>query len=125
MGSSRLFLDPLALRAFHQTLQARLDEAQAALTRVESGPRLLGADPMLGEFADAINTSLRHNQLRQDYAARLGRLVSALEAARSVTESMIEKFAAAEQINVAQMRRLLHRVEEELEHGVEHRITDV
>jgi hypothetical protein len=118
MGSSRLFLDPLALRVFHRTLQGRLDEAQSALTMAENGPHLLGADPMLGEFDDAVRTSLRHNQLRQEYATRMRRLVAALQAARDVTESMIEKFAAAEQINVAQMRQLLHRVEEELKHGV-------
>lgn len=124
MGSSWLFLDPPALRAFHQTLQARLDEAQAALTMVESGPRLLGADPMLGEFDDALRTNFRHNQLRQDYAARMRRLVSALQAAQSVTQSMIEKFAKAEEVNVAQMRQLLHRIEEELGHGVEHGVAD-
>jgi len=118
MASSRLFLDPLALRAFHHTLQARIDEALAALAMADSGPRLLGPDPALGEFDDATRTSLRHHQLRQDYLTRLRRLVAALQAARSVTESMIQKFAAAEAINVAQMRRLLHRVEEELEQGV-------
>ncbi|HZM84590.1 MAG TPA: hypothetical protein VFC19_53395 [Candidatus Limnocylindrales bacterium] len=117
MGSSRLFVDPLALRVFNHTLQARLDEALAALNMIQSGPRLLGPDPALGEFDDALRTSLRHNQLRQDYLDRLRRLVSALETARSVTESMIEKFAKAEEVNVAQMRRLLHRVEEALEHG--------
>jgi hypothetical protein len=117
MGSSRLFLDPLALRAFHETLQARLDEALSALAMVESGPRLLGPDPMLGGFDDAIRTSYRHNQLRQDYVVRLRRLVGALQVAQSVTQSMIEKFAAAEEVNVASMKRLLHRVEEELGHG--------
>src|SRR5688500_10713608 len=50
MGSSRLFLDPLALRAFHDTLQARLDESLSALAMAESGPRLLGPDPLLGTF---------------------------------------------------------------------------
>jgi len=117
MGSARLFVNPRVLRSFHQTLQTRVDEAQAALTMVESGPPLLGPDPALGAFDDAIRTSYRHNQLRQDYVARMRRLVAALQAAQSVTETMIEKFAAAEEINVAEMRRLLHRIEEELEHG--------
>jgi len=117
MGSARLFVNPLALRTFHQTLQARVDEAQAALTMVESGPALLGPDPMLGTFDDAIHTSYRHNQRRQDYVARMRRLVAALQAAQSVTKTMIEQFATAEEINVSQMRRLLHRIEEELEHG--------
>lgn len=117
MGSSRLLLDPLALRAFHDTLQARLDEALSAVAMVESGARLLGPDPMLGGFDDAVRTGLRHYQLRQEYVTRLRRLVAALQVARSLTESMIEKFAAAEEVNVAEMRRLLHRVEEELEHG--------
>ena len=117
MGSSRLFLDPLALRAFHGTLQARLDEALSALALAESGPRLLGPDPLLGTFDDALRTNFRHHQLRQDYVTRLRRLVAALQTARTVTESMIEKFAATEEVNVALMRRLLHRVEEELEHG--------
>jgi hypothetical protein len=48
---------------------------------------------------------------------RLRRLVAALQTARTVTESMIDKFAATEEVNVALMRRLLHRVEEDLEHG--------
>ena len=117
MGSSRLFLNPPALRAFHHTLQARLDEALSAVAMVESGPRLLGPDPMLGGFDDAVRTSLRHFQLRQEYVTRLRRLVAALQVARSLTESMIEKFAATEEVNVAEMRHLLHRVEEELEHG--------
>jgi hypothetical protein len=118
MGSSRLFVDPLALRVFHRTLQARLDEAQAAIALVESGPRLLGNDPALGGFDDAVRISLRHQQLREDYVTRLRRLAGALEAARSVTESMIQLFHSAEEVNVSQMKRLLHRVEEELEHGV-------
>lgn len=117
MGSARLFVNPLTLRAFHQTLQARIDEAQAALTMVESGPRLLGPDPALGTFDDAIRTSYRHNQLRQDYVGRMRRLIAALQAAQSATQTMIEKFTAAEEVNVAHMRRMLHRIEEELEHG--------
>ena len=117
MASSRLFLDPLALRAFQTALQSRLDEALSALAMAEHGPRLLGPDPMLGGFDDAVRTSLRHNELRQDYVTHLRRLVGALQTAQSVTDSMIEKFAATEEVNVALMRRLLHRVEEELEHG--------
>jgi hypothetical protein len=117
MGSSRLLLDPLALRAFQTALRSRLDEALSALSMAESGTRLLGPDPMLGEFDDAVRTSVRHHQLRQDYVADLRRLVGALQTAQSVTDSMIERFAATEEVNVALMRRLLHRVEEELEHG--------
>lgn len=117
MGSSRLFLDALALRAFHDTLQARLDEAQAALAMAESGPRLVGPDPLLGTFDDALRTNFRHHQLRQDYVIRLRRLIAALQTARTVTASMIAKFTATEEVNVALMRRLLHRVEEDLEHG--------
>jgi hypothetical protein len=116
MGS-KLFISPLVLRAFHETLQARIDEARAALALVEAGPRLLGPDPALGQFDDAVRTNLRHNQLRTDYVARMRRLVAALEAARSATQTMIEKYAEAEEINVTQMRQMLHRIEEELEHG--------
>lgn len=122
--SSRLYVDPLTLREFHATLQTRLDAAQAALSRLDP-PRgrtaaLLMPDPALGSFYDAVRTTLHHEQLRKDYLVRLRRLVTALHAAVQATEKMIERFDFAEQINTAQMRQILHRLGEELEHGSAH-----
>lgn len=121
MGSSQLFVDLMALRVFQRALQSRLDEALAALARLDPPHGAVRAfanlEPLLGEFDDALRTNLRHRQLREDYVVRLRGLVDTLRAARSSTDTMIEKFASAEELNVAQMRQLLHRVDEELEHG--------
>jgi hypothetical protein len=119
MGAEELYVDPLSLDDFGLTLRARLDEALAALIRVDQS--LAGPDaPELGEFQDARRTAERHQALSEEYVARARQLASALDIARSATSGIAARFRAAEEINTKNIIDAFRPVTERLEHGQAH-----
>src|SRR5215204_4089218 len=90
-------VDTLSLADFHRTLQARLDEAYAMLARID--PAVVGttgASPALCGFEDAVRTGERHRQLREEYLARVRRLIVALTAAHAATAAIIDRYRSVE-----------------------------
>jgi hypothetical protein len=113
-------VDTLSLADFHRTLQARLDEAYAMLARID--PAVVGTTgaPALGGFEDALRTGERHQQLREEYLARVRRLIAALTAAHAATAAIIDRYRSVEELNTANLSDLLRLVGEGLEHGRVH-----
>jgi hypothetical protein len=116
MGAEELYVDPLSLDEFGLTLRARLDEALAALVRVDQS---LGdaAAPELGGFQDARQTAERYGQLSEQYGARLRQLASSLELAQTATTGIAARFRAAEELNIKNIADVLRPVTERLDHG--------
>ena len=78
------------------------------------------AAPALGGFADARDTSERHQQLRAEYLARLRRLIASLTAAHAATSAIIAQYRSVEELNTANISEILRLVGEGLEHGRVH-----
>ncbi len=110
-------VDPLSLADFHRTLQARLDEAYEVLARLDPSAGADAAGPALGGFQDGQEASHRHQDLREEYVARLRRLIAALTAAHAATASIIDKYTTVEALNTANLTGILSLVGEGLEHG--------
>lgn len=110
-----LVVDPLSLGDFQKTLQARLEEAYAALLRIEQS----GAAPALGGFEDAHRTGTRHQLLRDQAKARLQRLIGALAAAQAATTAIATRYATVEALNTADISQALRPLAEELQRGHE------
>jgi len=94
-----LFVDPLSLDDFGTYLQARLDEAFSARLALTAPP---AADrPALGGFDDATRSATRLDALRQEYVARLDRLISALVAAQTATTMIVQRYRTTDALAAA------------------------
>jgi hypothetical protein len=122
MGAEDIVVvDTLSLADFHRTLQARLDEAYAVLARLD--PVVVGATgatPALGGFEDAQRAGERHQRLREEYLARLRRLIAALTAAHAATATIIAKYQSVEALNTANLSEILSLIGDGLEHEQDH-----
>lgn len=92
-------VDVLTLEDFQRSLQARLREARAVLDRLTQD--LQCRSPALGTFQDGLNTAEQYQSIHQQEANRASRLVSALEAALTATESIIRNYRTTEARNNA------------------------
>jgi hypothetical protein len=87
MSSQEIRVDVLALEAFPGRLAPRLPEAAAVLST------LLNTDgPELGHFHHARQIERRYDHLREEFVARLRRLLAALVIARAGTMEIAERF---------------------------------
>jgi septal ring factor EnvC (AmiA/AmiB activator) len=119
MGVEDLYIDPLSLDEFSRTLRARLDEALAALLRVDQSVGVMAA-PALGEFDDAQRTAQQHQRLSGEYADRVRRLAATLDAATTATTGIAGRFRQVEEINTKNVLDALQPVTESLRHGNPH-----
>ncbi len=99
MAGNSILVDPLSLDDFGTYLQARLDEAFSARLALTTPP--VAAPPPLGGFDDAATTAARLDTLRREYVARLDRLISALDAARTATAVVAQRYRAADALAAA------------------------
>ncbi len=113
-----LYIDTLSLDDFSQTLRARLDEALAALTRVDQSVGVIKA-PALGEFDDAQRTSAEHQRLSEEYAARARELATALDLAFTAATGIASRFRSVEEINTKNVLDALQPVTERIDDGSE------
>lgn len=121
MAADDLTIDTLSLDDFRRTLQARLDEAFAALLAL--APEQEHHGPALGGFHDAEQTAGRYDRLRQESIARLRRLINAVAAADRGTTDIAERYRTAEALNGAKAHEIadeLRRVAEVLDGGRYH-----
>jgi hypothetical protein len=94
-----LFVDPLSLDDFGTYLQARLDEAFSVRVALTTAP--MADQPALGGFEDATRTATRLDALRQEYVARLDRLISALVAAQVAASTIVQRYRDADALTAA------------------------
>jgi hypothetical protein len=121
MAAEDITVDQVALLAFAQRIQPRIDEANSALTTLTNAP---GADPpALGTFYDAHRTVDRHQALHDQYVQRLRRLADALNAAATATATIIDTYRAAAdntEVSVKDIQTALLPVSEALDGGRSH-----
>jgi hypothetical protein len=119
LAADTLFVDPLSLDDFGTYLQARLDEAfsvRVALTTAPAADR-----PALGGFDDATRTATRLDALRQEYVARLDRLINALVAAQTATAMISQRYRDADALAAADpaaIHRAMQPIQDALVAGV-------
>jgi hypothetical protein len=99
MAGDSLFVDPFSLDDFGTYLKARLDESFAARRTLTMPPA--GAPPALGGFEDATRTAVRLDTLRQEYVARLDRLISALTAAQIAAVAIAREYRTTDALAAA------------------------
>ncbi|GAA3734404.1 hypothetical protein GCM10022225_15970 [Plantactinospora mayteni] len=118
MAADEFAVDLLSLQDFQQRLQPRVEAAFAALTALTTAP---GSDrPALGGFHDAQRTADRHQELHDEYVARLRRLVTALAVAQSATTQIIESYRDVDELsrtNAQQIAGAVGAVSEALHGG--------
>jgi hypothetical protein len=92
-------VDILSLEDFNRTLAARLSEADALLTKLNS--ELRGKRPALGTFFDGNDKATHYADLYTQYVQRIGRLKSAIVAAQTATTEIIKNYSTTEELNHA------------------------
>jgi hypothetical protein len=98
MSDDKTTVDILSLEDFRATLDARLREAEALLRTVSGSA---GAQPPLGGFVDATQTSGDHRSRHTEQVDRVRRLVAAIQAARTATDTIITNYRTTEARNEA------------------------
>ncbi|GAA2676699.1 MULTISPECIES: hypothetical protein [Actinoplanes] len=99
MTDQRTTVDVLSLEDFHDTLTARLAEAEFVLRQLDN--ELACRPPQLGEFADANAGAKRYNELLQEHRSRALSLRAAIVAAKEATTTIIANYSTTEARNRA------------------------
>ncbi|GIG88465.1 hypothetical protein [Plantactinospora endophytica] len=118
MAADEFAVNLLSLQDFQHRLQPRIESAYAALTALTTAPG--NERPALGGFHDAQRTADRHQELHDEYVARLRRLVTALTVAQAATAQVIEIYRTVDEIsgrNAGQIAGALGAVSEALHGG--------
>ena len=105
MAVDQTSVDLPSLDDFGQLLDARLREAEAALTALTTAPG--GEPPPLGDFHDANETADRHEAIKAVYVERLRRLIDALTAAKQTTGTIAASYLTVENQNAADTARIV------------------
>jgi hypothetical protein len=92
MAVDQTHVELRSLDDFGHHLDARLQEAQAALTALTTDP----GQPPLGTFHDATVTAERYEVMKAAYVERLRRLIDALTAAQSATATIADSYRTLE-----------------------------
>ncbi|WP_422770043.1 hypothetical protein ACN28C_25405 [Plantactinospora sp. WMMC1484] len=104
MAADEFAVDLLSLHDFRRSLQPRVEAALAALTALTTAP---GSDrPALGGFHDAQRTADRHQELHDEYVARLRRLATALTVAQAATAQIVESYRSVDELSETNARRI-------------------
>lgn len=118
MADESTTVDVLSLEDFHATIAARLDQANALLTTLNT--TLQGAPPQLGGFPHAVDTAGRYSDLHGEHASSVQRLIDAVTAAQTATSTIISNYQTTEarnQANSADIANTLSPVGEVLNGG--------
>ena len=113
MGDGTNRVDLLTLEEFRSRLDSRLIDAKALVEKLNHMSK-----PALGTFQDANTTAGGYNVVHRQHLQRANRLVSAIEAAQSATDSIIRNYRTTEARNAAsqaEIRRALGDVTVKLE----------
>jgi ABC-type transporter Mla subunit MlaD len=105
MGDGTNRVDLLTLEEFRSRLDSRLTDAKALVQKLNHMSR-----PALGTFQDANATISDYDRVHRQHVQRANRLVSAIEAAQSATDSIIRNYKTTESRNAAsqaEIRRAL------------------
>jgi hypothetical protein len=98
MADNSTNVDVHALGDFHRTLEARLSEVEAVARKLAA---IRGQVPALGTFRDGTAYAAYYRDLHADYAARIGRLRTAITAAQAATSTIIANYRQTEDRNHA------------------------
>ncbi|MEV0135858.1 hypothetical protein AB0H83_46385 [Dactylosporangium sp. NPDC050688] len=96
MGDGTNRVDLLTLEEFRSRLDGRLDDAKELVRKLNSMNK-----PALGTFLDAKATGADYDRVHRQHVQRATRLVSAIEAAQSATDSIIRNYKTTESRNAA------------------------
>lgn len=113
MGDGTNRVDLLTLEEFRSRLDSRLTDAKALVQKLNHMSK-----PALGTFQDANSTRGDYDSVHLQHVQRATRLVSAIEAAQSATDSIIRNYKTTESRNAAsqaEIRRALGDVTLKLE----------
>lgn len=105
MGDGTNRVDLLTLEEFRSRLNSRLGDAKALVQKLDQM-----SSPALGTFQDANTTVQGYQNVHRQHVQRAHRLVSAIEAAQSATDSIIRNYKTTESRNAAtqaEIRRAL------------------
>lgn len=92
-------VDILSLEDFRKTLDARLSAARSVLSTLNGS--LGNGQIKLGAFDDANTAARSYQSVHSIHVARIQRLISAIEAARTATDTIIRNYKTAEARNKA------------------------
>jgi hypothetical protein len=113
MGDGTNRVDLLTLEEFRSRLDSRLADAKALVQTLNAM-----STPQLGTFQDANTTRDNYTRVHRQHVQRANRLVAAIEAAQSATDSIIRNYKTTEARNAAsqaEIRRALGDVTLKLE----------
>lgn len=96
MGDGTNRVDLLTLEEFRSRLDSRLTDAKALVKSLSAMSK-----PALGTFQDANATAESYERVHRQHISRANRLVSAIEAAQSATDSIIRNYKTTESRNAA------------------------
>jgi len=99
MAGNGTSVDVLTLEQFDATLDARLGEARALLTKLTAD--LGGRTPALGTFTDGVTVAGQYASLRRTSVERVERLVDAIVAGQKATRTIITNYRTTEARNHA------------------------
>jgi len=99
MGVDEVSVDLLSLDGFRERLEARRQEAEAALSALADDVR-----PELGGFHDAQLTADQYESLRDDYQGALRRLLDAVVAAQTATTVAVRTYRTSEKLQEDTLR---------------------
>lgn len=112
MGDGTNRVDLLTIEDFRSRLDSRLTDANALLSKLNGM-----AKPKLGTFTDAQSAAADYNALHSQHVQRATRLVEAIKAAQSATDSIMRNYRTTEARNAAtqdEIRKALGGVTSEL-----------
>jgi len=98
MGNEQTKVDILSLEDFRRALDVRLTEAESLLRTVTTAT---AARPPLGAFYDAQRVTGVHDTRQDEQARRVRRLIEAIRAAQSATDTIIRNYRTTEARNKA------------------------
>jgi hypothetical protein len=105
MGDGTTRVDLLTLEDFRRRLDGRLAAAQSVLDTLNG--KISNSRPALGLFQDAIESERNYERQRQQHIQRATRLVSAIKAAQTATDTIIQRYRTVEARNAASQADIL------------------
>jgi len=109
MGDGTTRVDLLTLEDFRARLDGRLAAAQSVLDTLNG--KIGNRGPALGRFQDAIASGQNYERHRQMHVQRATRLISAINAARTATDTIIQRYRTVEARNAASQADILRALE--------------
>jgi hypothetical protein len=102
--NERTLVDVLSLEGFQSTLDGRMSEAVAIRTTLTE--QMGRTAPKLGNFPDADYVGQRYLDLYDQHLDRIGRVISAIEAAQYAIKTIIENYETDEARRAADVNRV-------------------